>query len=564
VAPADYINYCLFQATARIPFVHFSVPEGLGDWAYEPLGSGEWKESLSLAALFVIGDRFPQVDVLGALSEEFSLVWGAPEAGRSTYFDTFDWRLFRADLQLSARRRGSSVELTLDGPGVTPLAGKSRRLPTFGRLLPPGPLRTRIETITRTRRLLTLGHFRWKVERAEVFDQDGTRFASVEFRTGEAIGPSSRQAFPLPATLHPLPARGQGKAAREVSAFLWRSFRLPRTRRRELELVMDALGRTPGLDPSSADITLDPEMEATAAAKIIHNALLSVMRANEAGLLRDLDPEFLHDFRVGIRKTRSGLGQLKGVFPRRDRMHFQREFRWLGDRTGPTRDMDVYLQKIPDYQEALPGGVIDELQPLVDFLERRKRREHNRLTRTLNSKRYDRLMRDWSGFLAQSSPTGLLPGNATRPILDVASERTWKVFGKVLNSGKAAGGDATAEALHRLRINCKRLRYLLSFFRSLFPPEEMKPLLKELKRLQDVLGDFNDIQVQQVSLRQFAEEMMYAGLAPPETFLAMGRLMGQLETQQEIERIAFASQFKTFAGNRNVRRFQRIFRGGNP
>ena len=245
-------------------------------------------------------------------------------------------------------------------------------------------------------------------------------------------------------------------------------------------------------------------------------------------------------------------------------MHFQREFRWLGDRTGPTRDMDVYLQKIPDYQEALPGGVNDELQPPVDFLERRKRREHNRLTRTLKSKRYDRLMKDWSGFLAESSPTGLLPGNATRPILDVASERTWKVFGKVLNSGKAAGGDATAKALHRLRINCKRLRYLLSFFRSLFPPEEMKPLLKELKRLQDVLGDFNDIQVQQVSLRQFAEEMMYAGLAPPETFLAMGRLMGQLETQQEIERIAFARQFKTFAGNRNVRRFQRIFRGDNP
>jgi CHAD domain-containing protein len=394
-----------------------------------------------------------------------------------------------------------------------------------------------------------------------VIDEDGIRIASVELRTGEARGPSSRKTYPLPGTLHLLPIKGQGKAARKVSTFLWRSFRLPKSSGGELELVMEALGRTPGLDASSVEITLDPEMEAAAAAKVIHSALLSVMRANEAGLLQDLDPEFLHDFRVAIRKTRSGLGQVKGVFPRQARMHFQREFRWLGDRTGPTRDMDVYLQKIPGYQEALPGGVNDELLPLVEFLERRKRRDHNRLTRTLRSKRYARLMEDWDQFLAGPVLAGPCPANAARPILEVASERTWRVFQKVLNSGKAAGRDAPAKALHRLRINCKRLRYLLSFFRSLFPPEDMKPLLKELKRLQDVLGDFNDIQVQQVFLRQFAEEMMYAGLAPPETFLAMGRLMGQLEAQQEIERVAFTKQFKTFAGDRNVRRFERLFRG---
>ncbi len=517
-----------------------------------------------MAPLFVLDSRFPQVDVLGALSDEFSLDWGAPESGRSTYFDTFDWRLFSAGLQLSARRHRRSVELTLEGPGTKPLTGKASRFPTFGKLLPPGPLRNRIEPITRTRRLLPLGHLHWTVERAGVIDEDGIRFASVELRTGEASGPSSRKTYPLPATLHLLPAKGHGKATRKVSAFLWRSFRLPRTSQRELELVMGALGRTPGPDPSSAEITLDPEMEATAAAKIIQKALLSVIKANEAGLLQDLDPEFLHDFRVGIRKTRSALGQLKGVFPQQARKHFQREFRWLGDRTGPTRDMDVYLQKIPGYQEALPGGVNDELLPLVEFLERRKRRDHNRLTRTLKSKRYARLMEDWDVFLAGSVLTGPPPANATRPILEVASERTWRVFGKVLNSGKAAGRDAPAKALHRLRINCKRLRYLLSFFRSLFPPEDMKPLLKELKRLQDVLGDFNDIQVQQVFLRQFAEEMMYAGLAPPETFLAMGRLMGQLEAQQEIERVAFTTQFKTFAGDRNVRRFKRHFHVERP
>ncbi|MFC1662475.1 CHAD domain-containing protein, partial [Gemmatimonadota bacterium] len=39
------------------------------------------------------------------------------------------------------------------------------------------------------------------------------------------------------------------------------------------------------------------------------------MRANEVGMLKNLDSEFLHDFRVAVRRTRSGLTQLKGVFP---------------------------------------------------------------------------------------------------------------------------------------------------------------------------------------------------------------------------------------------------------
>ena len=65
------------------------------------------------------------------------------------------------------------------------------------------------------------------------------------------------------------------------------------------------------------DVPLDPSMRTDAALRRILVALLAAMRANEDGTRRDLDPEYLHDFRVAIRRTRSCLGQVKGVLDRK-------------------------------------------------------------------------------------------------------------------------------------------------------------------------------------------------------------------------------------------------------
>ena len=56
-----------------------------------------------------------------------------------------------------------------------------------------------------------------------------------------------------------------------------------------------------------------------------------------------LDTEFLHDFRVALRRTRSLLGQIRDVFPAAAVEHFSSEFSWIGRLTGPPRDLDVLL-----------------------------------------------------------------------------------------------------------------------------------------------------------------------------------------------------------------------------
>jgi len=164
-------------------------------------------------------------------------------------------------------------------------------------------------------------------------------------------------------------------------------------------------------------------------------------------------------------------------------------------------------------------------------------------------------------FLDEPLPEGPETPNAPRPIGEVASHGIWKAYRKVLKRGKATDRNTSAEALHALRIDCKKLRYLLTFFQSLYHEEEAGALIKKLKKLQDNLGDFNDLQVQREALEGFAHEMMEAGDASPETLMAMGRLMGRLETEQEAEREAFHQRFRRFARGKNRARFDRLFHG---
>ena len=62
-------------------------------------------------------------------------------------------------------------------------------------------------------------------------------------------------------------------------------------------------------------------------------------------------------------------------------------------------------------------------------------------------------------------------------------------------------------ALHDLRKTLKKLRYLNEFFQSFYPANKMQLLIENLKVLQDNLGEFQDLEVQQESLKRFILEM---------------------------------------------------------
>lgn len=235
--------------------------------------------------------------------------------------------------------------------------------------------------------------------------------------------------------------------------------------------------------------------------------LLDNMVTHEDGVRRGLRMECLHRFRVSVRRTRSLLSQLDEVFSPDAAARYRREFKWLASVTGAARDLDVHLLKMDEYHARLPADTADHLAPLDELLRHHRGVEGRRLSKALGSKRYGKLVEDWRRFLHGDIAGDSPPAHARRSVVDVARATIWRAYRLVRRHGRNIDADSSAEALHELRLDCKKLRYLLEFFCDLFDQDDIAPLLKSLKRLQSNLGALNDLEVQQRTLQQFASEM---------------------------------------------------------
>ena len=270
--------------------------------------------------------------------------------------------------------------------------------------------------------------------------------------------------------------------------------------------------------------------------------------ANVNGTVRDLDTEFLHDLRVAVRRTRSALKLAGDVLPGDMAARFRPEFKWLGDLTTPTRDLDVYLLGYADMAAGLVAATAEELQPFHDHLERSRALAQRDLARGLRSARFSRLGREWRHALASAGAAG----GGTRPaprhtVARLAASRIGRAHQRVIRDGSAITATSPPESLHELRKRCKELRYLLEFFGSLYDPGQHWQAVRELKALQDCLGEFQDTQVQHEEIQVFAAQMMDQRAAPAATLLAMGEVAAGLAVRQQKARSQFAGRFRDFA-----------------
>lgn len=503
---------------------------------------------------------------LKILGEAFHLAQGPAVRRKTTWYETFDWRLYRAGLRL-LQEHDDNPSLTLsEASGRQLYSGPANFEPTFADSLPEGPLQETLAPTLSMRRLLPFATLDHQGQELRVLDGEEKTVVRLRIEEGEVSPGDSSPARPLPKTLHVRSVRGYDRSLHHLTEYLEKELQLERLAEDELERAAHALGRHPGDYSSKVQIELDPASPAGDATRHIHLTLLAALRRNEEGTRADLDSEFLHDFRVAVRRTRSALTQIKGVFPAAVLEHFKREFSWLGRLTGPTRDLDVYLLKIDDYRDALPPEIRGDLEPLGRLLVSEQRREQRKLAKALGSNRYRRLLVDWQRFLEEDiPPPGVSteeesPPQAQQPISVVASARIWKTWRRVVKRGEVIREETPAEAVHEVRIDCKKLRYLLEFFKGLYPPQEIGLIIKALKRLQDNLGDFNDYEVQQKSMADFADRLLEMGEADAGTFLAMGRLQTQLAEGQAEERHRFGKEFARFAAPENRQRFRALFK----
>ena len=224
-----------------------------------------------------------------------------------------------------------------------------------------------------------------------------------------------------------------------------------------------------------------------------------------------------------MRRSRSLANAFRALFPERDYDRFKSEFAWMSAASSQLRDLDVFLALIREEKmnavaaQAQAGA---QLQPLV---ERERARELRKMLRVLRSKRYAAFQRDWAQMLERLK-NDEDARHECPSVADLARAAIWRRHVKVRERMQRLRAHTTMEALHGLRKDCKKLRYLLEGFRSLFPRKKLARAVVELRALQDLLGEICDYNVQGNLLRKWRDATKdpldrHAILAAPRTRL---------------------------------------------
>lgn len=487
--------------------------------------------------------------VAAVLASEFEVVHEPPRSVARTWLDTFDWRLFRAGLTLEHLEGTGSAELVL-----STVAGRQvARSPANGLTWParvngstPAGVAQRLAPVLGVRALLPVARTTATLTGLRMLNRDEKTVvrAVVEERT--VLSPAAGRLAPRVILA---PVRGYDRQAKLALRLLRHTAGIARVGATELDEALAAAARRPGDYPGMVEVTLSASATAGSALASVLVHVLDVLEANVDGVVRDLDTEFLHDLRIAVRRTRSGLTLAGDALPDGMAELFAGEFRWLGHLSTQVRDLDAGLEGLDAAVLEFGPAERGALEPFRRYLERRRAAAFPELVAGLRSPRFTELVTSWRTSLADLP---LLQVNGERTAAQLATARISRGYHRILRPGKAITPTSPAEDLHELRKRCKELRYVLEFFASLHPPVAHRAMIKELKSLQDCLGRFQDSQIQREAITFHTEQMAGESSVAPTTLDAMEQLAARLATQQHQARHEFAGRFKRFASPKTI------------
>ncbi len=469
----------------------------------------------------LLPDTLDRAAAVELFAERLKLDAAPPRKADRTLLDSFDGRLRKAGLRAERAARGP---LTLHEPGA-PVRRED-------------VARERLAGVLEERALLPVVRVRSEIQPLAVLDDDEKSVVRLSIERPEAVlGGGRRVALAARVTVRPV--LGYDAAFARTLRVLRDRLGLQSAERSLFDEASLAAGRDPSGVSSKPKFRLPKGTRSDAAGRIALNALAEIAEANLPGTLDDLDTEFLHDLRVSIRRARSVLRELNGVFEPTARARLREDLKWAQQLTGPTRDLDVQLLEWDGLVALVGSHRAGDLGALRALLERRRARELTKMRRGLRSVRFERTLREWRALVEGGE-------RADEPIADLAGARIRKVYSRMVRDGRKIDDDTPAEALHDLRKRGKELRYLLELFGDPFPTKVVKEMISTLKDLQDVLGRFQDRAVQVESLRELRDELA-AEKDGPAALLALGPALDALLADQAEARAQFAARFAGFS-----------------
>lgn len=218
------------------------------------------------------------------------------------------------------------------------------------------------------------------------------------------------------------------------------------------------------------------------------------------------DIEALHDMRVATRRLRAAFEVFQPAYEPYVLKKHLKGLRATGRALGEVRDLDVFMEKAGHYLETLETDYQHDLDLLLDSWREQRDEARKRMLAYLDSRAYDEFKQNFNIFLnspgagerniRMDQPTPTLVRELA-PVLIYTRFSEVRAYNSVL-------ADATIEQLHALRIEFKKLRYTVEFFREVLG-KNAQDVIADIKRVQDHLGDLNDAQVATQILRDFID-----------------------------------------------------------
>jgi triphosphatase len=234
--------------------------------------------------------------------------------------------------------------------------------------------------------------------------------------------------------------------------------------------------------------------------RAIGRACLEQIVDNQRAVLTG-DPEGVHQMRVGLRRLRAAISLLATLLRDPQTAAIKTELKWLAQELTPARELEVLMQKVVAPLKRRHAQW-DGFPLLSRELANKREAALAQAQAAITSMRFRTLTLEVAAWLETGDWTEpadeLVRDRGDIAVETIAAEQLRRHWRKARKRAKTISR-LDARHRHKLRIQVKKLRYAAEFFSSLFPgkraSKRREKFLEVLERLQDGLGDLNDIAV---------------------------------------------------------------------
>lgn len=273
-----------------------------------------------------------------------------------------------------------------------------------------------------------------------------------------------------------------------------------------LESSEAKIRRLPMPEPQEKIGILSTDTLAEAGRKVMRFHFAQMLK-NEPGTRLGDDIEALHDMRVATRRMRAAFEVFETAFEPGALKYYLKGLRATGRALGEVRDLDVFMEKASLYVGSLESDHQHDLDILLNTWRNERQSARLKMLSFLDSSEYGEFKQKFNIFLnTPGAGVQNKTANQITPSLvcELAPVLIYTRFSEV-RAFDSHLSDATIEQLHALRIEFKKLRYTIEYFREVLG-KTAQDVIADIKKIQDHLGDLNDAQVATQILRDFIDQ----------------------------------------------------------